>query len=87
MFLHLTGKAKNKLFYECFFNFKELNDASRLLSSPHSYILIDGTVMIFEKLDRPYYFMDGTRVGENKNIKLTPPAPPTQQPLVIPTPL
>ena len=80
----MTGKAKNKLFYECFFNFQYLNDASKLLSSPHPYILVDGVVMIFEKLDRPYYFMDGTRVitEKDKNPKLTPPAPPTQIPLV-----
>lgn len=80
----MTGKAKNKVFYECFFNFQHLNDASKLLTAPHPYILVDGVVMIFEKLDRPYYFMDGTRVIEenNKKPKLTPPAPPTQSPLV-----
>jgi hypothetical protein len=63
----MTGKAKNKVFYECFFNFQLLNDASKLLASAHPYILIDGVVMIFEKLDRPYYFMDGTRVIVDNN--------------------
>jgi hypothetical protein len=63
----MTGKAKNKVFYECFFNFQLLNDASKLLTSAHPYILIDGIVMIFEKLDRPYYFMDGTRVIVDNN--------------------
>jgi hypothetical protein len=63
----MTGKAKKKVFYECFFNFQLLNDASKLLTSAHPYILIDGIVMIFEKLDRPYYFMDGTRVIVDNN--------------------
>lgn len=47
LFLHLTAKAKNKVFYECLFNFQDLRDASKLLTAPHPYLLIDGTVLIF----------------------------------------
>ena len=47
LFLELTGKAKNKEFYECLFNFQDLRDASKLLMAPQPCLLIDGTVLIF----------------------------------------
>ena len=59
LFLHMTARAKTE-FLECFFNFEDMTAAKKLIDT--NYIIVEGMYMPVERLDRPYYFMEGSRV-------------------------
>lgn len=54
-----------------------MKDAKKLIDV--NYIIVEGIVMQVEKLDRPYYFMDGTRLDYSKML-LPPPTPSLEIP-------